>query len=249
MENKYIMENITLNQLVFRIIGLYRAASKNTDDIPSERMIKDWIHSTRAMLLKQRLDKPFAYIDDQLVQTFRDKVNDWTSPFYKLVPVALEEVDSSQFEVVKSGVTMLRTKSIIPPTINRRGMVGTFTRVGPVDRLDRKYKVVSHETALVSGNGKFNKNDIYVFPLEGRLYLKSKVTIPYVMLDIKGVFQNPSQVPGFSDEGHYPINRELVDIMEQMIAQSKFPTTLVGYKDTIANEADDLVQTTQKQQR
>ena len=237
------MENITLNQLVFRIIGLYRAAHKNTDEIPSERMIKDWIHSTRAMLLKQRLDKPFAYIDDQLVQTVRDTSDEG------LIPMALEKVDSSQFELEPALTSILRTKNIVPPTINRRGMVGTFTRVSPVDRLDRRFKVVSHETALVSGNGKFNKKDIYAFPLEGKLYLMSKVSIPLIMLDVKGVFQNPEQVPGFSDDGHYPINRELVDTMEQMIAQSKFPTTLVGYKDTIANEADDLVQTTQKQQR
>lgn len=238
------MENITLNQLVFRIIKLYRAAHKNTDEIPSERMIKDWIHSTRAMLLKQRLSKPFVYIDDQLVQTVRDTKNS------ELVPLALEEVDSSQFgNVVPSGTKMLRTKSVIPPTINRRGEIGTFTRIGSVDRLDTTFKLVSHETALVSGNGKFNKKDIYTFLLESRIYLKSRVIIPFVMLDVKGVFQNPTQILGFSDDGHYPINRDIVDDLENIIVQSKFPTTLIGYKDTVANEADDLVQTTDKRQR
>lgn len=229
------MENITLNQLVYRIIGLYRAAHKTSDDIPSNRMIKDWIHSTRAMLLKQRLEKPMAVIDDQITQT--------------ISPVPLEDVDSSTLELESSGRKMLRTKDIIPPTINRKGLIGTFKRIGPIDRLEKRYRVVSHETALTSGNGKFNKKDIYAFPLDNKIYLIARDLSPKEKLDIRGVFQNPEQIPNFSDDGPYPINRELVDDLERIIVQTKFPTTLVGYKDTVADDTDNLVQTTQRQQQ
>jgi hypothetical protein len=225
---------ITLNQLVFRIIALYRAAYKNTDHI-SERLIKNWIHTTRAMLVKQRLDKPMAVIDESLVQV--------------ISPAPLEEVDSSTFEGVSSDRTIIRTKNIIPATINRRGLIGTFTRIGPVDRMDKRYKIVSHETALFSGSGKFNRQDIYAFPLDNRIYLYAREIDPHGLLDIRGVFQNPEEVPGFDPNGPYPINNELVDTMEDMIVKMKFHLTLSGLKDDIANEEDDLVNPQNKQQQ
>jgi hypothetical protein len=228
------MANITLNELAYRIMGLYRASHKDTDNL-SIRLVKDWIHSTRAMLLKQRLDKPFAYIDDNLIQT--------------ITPVSLEDIDSSTFSEESSERKMLRTTIDIPPTINRRGQIECFTRIGPIDRLERKYKVVSHEHALVAGSGKFNRKEIYAFRIGERIYLISKDLNPEEKLDIRGVFQNPTQIPGFSDDGPYPINRELIDTMEEMIVKTKFPTTLVGYADTKADEADNIVQTTEKRSK
>jgi hypothetical protein len=238
------MENITLNQLAYRVLGLYRAAHKETDSL-SIRLIKDWIHSIRAMLLKQRLDKPFAYIDDQLIQTYK-QVDPQDST--KLIPLITELVDSSQFELISSGRSMLRTIQTVPPTINRRGQIGTFTRIGPIDRLDKKYKVVSHETALVSGYGKFNMKDIYVFILDEKIYLIGRDLDPKEMIDVRGVFQNPEQIPGFSHDGPYPINRELVDAMEDIIVKTKFPTTLIPYSDTKSDESDNIVQTTERKQ-
>lgn len=235
--------NVTLNELVFRLISLYRAAHKVTDNIPSQRLIKDWIHSTRAMLLKQKFDKPFAYIDDQLTQTLKEKVGE------SEMPLRLEEVDTSQFHLFPSDRKILRTVSKIPPPINRKGMIGAFTRIGPIDRMDMKFKPVSYDTALVSGNGKFNKKDVYAFTLDGHIYLVSKVMPTLALLDVRGVFQNPEQVLGFTDESPYPINRELVDDLERIIVQTKLQTTLVGYKDTIADDTDNLVQTTGQQQR
>lgn len=226
---------------------LYRTAHKETDSL-SVRLIKDWIHSTRAMLVKQRLDKPMAMIDESLVQV--------------ITPVGLEEIDSSTFELEGADRKVIRTKINIPPTINRRGLVGTFSRIGPVDRLSTRYKVVTHETALISGYGKFNRRDIYAFPLDNKIYLLAKDIDPTGLLDIRGVFQNPETVPiiklddegnvtylPFDHDGPYPINRELIDTMEEMVVKTKFPSTIVGYQDTQANEADDIVQTTAPAQR
>ena len=228
------MENITLNQLAYRIMGLYRSTHKETDSL-NIRMIKDWIHSARAMLLKQRLDKPFAYIDENLVQT--------------ITPVPIEDIDSSTLKDESSGRKIMVTAIDIPPTINRRGQVECFTRIGPIDRLSRRYKMVSQEHALVSGSGKFNRRDVYAFRLGSRIAIKAKDINPKEKLDIKGVFQNPTQIPDFSDDGPYPINRELIEAMEDIIVKSKFPTTLIGYADTKADEADNIVHTTERRKR
>lgn len=237
------MSNITLQELAYRIIELYRSAHKDTDEI-SERLIQDWIHGIRAILIKQKLDKPMTQIDDDLTQTVLQDYRD-----RGLGPVKLEQVDSSQFFPEQPAKReMLRTAIDIPPTISRRGHIGTFTRIGPIDRLDQGYKLVDYETALVSGHGKFNRNDIYAFPLDGRIYLIGRYLRPKALLDIRGVFQNPTQIEGFSVENSpYPINRDMIDRMEGMIMESKAPMTLVGYKDTKADEADNLVQTSGQQ--
>jgi len=233
--------NISLNELAYRLIGLYRGAYKETDSL-SLRLVKDWVHSMRAMFIKQRLDKPYGRIEENWIQT--------------ITPVPMEDIDSSTLPEEASQRKMLRTKIKIPPTIIRRGSIGSFVRIGSIDRLKPAYKVVSHETALVSGNGKFNRKDIYAFPLDGRIYCIAGDLSPKEKLDIRGVFQNPMRVPiiredakitHLSDDDDYPITREIVDQMEEAIVQSKFPLIQIPYKDTLADEADNLVQTTQRE--
>jgi len=225
--------NISLNQLAYRLIGLYRAQYKNTDSL-SVRLVKDWIHSTRAMLLKQKLDKPMAIMDENVVQD--------------LGSIELEPVDSSIVPGVPSDRFMMRTVIDIPPTIERRGAVGAFSRIGPADRLEHRFKVVTFETALVSGYGKFNNRDVYAFYLDGKVYviardLNSFKHLEYI--DIRGVFQNPVEAakiknPSYTDDDGYPISRTLVDSMEEIITKTKLAFVMTPLVDKTANEEDDI---------
>jgi hypothetical protein len=225
--------NISLNQLAYRLIGIYRANYKITDSL-SLRLVKDWIHATRAMLLKQQFDKPLAIIDEYSVQD--------------LGPIELELVDSSIVPAVPSDRHMMRTTVYIPPTIERRGNIGSFTRVGPADRLEHRYKVVTFETALVSGFGKFNNRDVYAFYLDGRMYLIARDLNAFKhleYLDIRGVFQNPKEAalikdPTSTDDDNYPISRTLVDTMEDIIAKTKFNFVITPLQDKTADEEDDI---------
>ena len=157
------VKNISLNELAYSIMEFYRANVVNTDEIDI-RWIKYLVNTTRAKLLKQKFDKPFHEIDEHYVQ--------------KIAPsgyaVEMEIVDSSAYATLESKRYMVRTSVSIPATIERNGKVGSFTRIGPADRLSETFDIVDYSHALVYGNGKFNKNSIAAFLLDDRIYLISK---------------------------------------------------------------------------
>jgi hypothetical protein len=240
------MEIVTRNSLAYRILGLYRAQHKNTDNLDI-RLIKSWIDSTRALLVKQKMDKSILGIDDTFIQTLAPNGN----------PVQLEEIDSSLLSSIPSKRYMKRTNIDIPKVLFIRGGVPAFTRIGPVDRLEYKFKPVSYETALISGFGKFNSKDIYCFYLDKRIYLMSRDLnyfkhIEYI--DVKGVFHYPSEVDALNDASHdddspYPITPAMIEDMESIIVKTKFSFVLTGLADTVANERDDLLNVQLQQRR
>lgn len=232
------MEVITRNSLAYRIIGLYRAQYKNTDSL-SLRLVKSWIDSARALLVKQKLDKSILGIDETFVQTLAPEGE----------PVRLEEVDSSLVSSLPARRYMKRTTIDIPRVLFIRGGTPAFTRIGPVDRLEYKFKPVSYETALTSGFGKFNSKDIYCFYLDNRIYITARDLnyfkhIEYI--DIKGVFHYPAEVDAlndinYNDDSPYPITPSMIDDIESIIVKTKFPFVQTGLADTLGNERDDLV--------
>lgn len=234
------MTTTTLNELTYRLIQLYRSNYKIDDSVPVE-LFEDWIHSTRAMLLKQRLSKPFTHYSQAIIQT--------------LGPVELEQVESS-IAGDTSGKYMLRTVRDIPLPINTPGNLGAFTRIGPADRADNKFKLVSYDTALFSGYGKFNSKDIHAFMLDGKIYITARNLEVYKLIekiDIHGVFANPVSAalfknPDWTRDHDYPVDKHLIDDMENIITKTKYPFILEGITDPFNNAKDDLAKPNINQQ-
>ncbi len=219
---------MTLNELVYRIIGLYRAKHKNTDNL-STRLVESWIQSTRALIVRQRLDKEIFTIEESYVQD--------------LGAQELEEIDSSIFAAIPSGRIMKRTKNPIPqPVTIGKGIPG-FLRVGPADRMESHFKLVSYEAALVSGYGKFNSKDIYCFYMGKHLYFISKDWNYFRQLDyvdVRGIFQDPVEA-GYQPDEDYPVSNAIVEMMEDHIVKNRLPMVISGLADETANERDDIV--------
>lgn len=228
-------KDTTLNELAYRLMSLYRTTNKDTDSVPIE-LVKDWIHSTRALLLKQRLSKPFSNMSQAVIQI--------------LGSVELEEVDSSIESSIMSEKYMLRTKLDIPLAINTPNNLGAFIRIGPADRLSVRYKLVTYDTALFSGYGKFNSRDIHAFVLDNKIYVAARDLEAFKglkYLDIHGIFQNPEYAalfanPNWNHDSYYPIDKHLIDDMENIITKSKFPFIMQGLKDPINDDNDTLTQ-------
>jgi hypothetical protein len=226
------MDSTTLNSLVFELLELRRAYIKSTDTI-DKRLVINWIQSQRTRLLKQKFDKMFSSIDDHYVQS--------------LGVVGLEKVLSNEISPTVTDYTyMYRTTIDIPRTIESVTGIGTFTRIGPADRLSTKYKIVTYDDALDRGNGKFNHNTIYAFVLGDRICLTSKSGLHFTVkyLDIRGVFQDPIQAALIKDatwdyDDDYPINKEIVDQLKALIINEKFGLTLVQSGDKTDNLADN----------
>lgn len=208
--------NVTLNQIAYGLLEEVRSHVSDDTDIDL-RQIKDMIHSVRATLLKQKFDKNLRVIDDVFTQP--------------LGSLEIESVDSSLHSTITSGRYMFRTVREIPSTIERRNYEGTITRVGPADQLSPKYNLVSYDRALYSGNGRFNKDIIFAFLRDNKIYLISNSgayhkAVQYI--EVRGVFQNPEQAAKFADvdgssltfpDKAYPISRNIRTSIEDMLRQ------------------------------
>lgn len=237
------MKTVSLNELVYELLELRRGHVKDTDPI-DRRLVIDWIQSQRSRLLEQKFNRSgFSIIDDHYVQD--------------LGSVTMEKTLSNI-----TGITtydyMWRTAIDIPRTIESKDGTGTFTRIGPSDRLSDHYQVVPYKQGIVMGYGKFNKNAIYAFVVGDRVYLYSNGGLHFSVkyLDIRGVFQDPITAARIKDptwdyNDDYPINKEIVDQLKVLIVNEKFSVNLFQAEDKIDDQDDNPegnanVQTRQK---
>lgn len=229
--------NVTLNQIAYGIFEVIRGKLSDDDDISLDH-IKDMIHSTRAKLLKQKFDKNLRVIDDVFTQS--------------LGALEIEAVDASAHSTIKAGRYMYRTVLEVPPTIDRRNYQGTFTRIGPADKLATNYNLVSYDRALYSGNGRFNKDNIFAFLRDNKIYLISNSGAYHKgvqFIDVEGVFQNPAQVATFldssgdslyADDRNYPISRSMREDIENIILKEKLGVEAQAPSDKL-NDGDDSI--------
>ena len=221
---------VTLNTIAYNILKNYRIQAKVSDDLDI-RYVYQWVNNARAKYVKQRLDKSTFEIDQSLVQS--------------LGTVELELVDSSIAMSLPTPLPadkyFLRTKLSIPKTIDRSGHPGTFVRIGPADRYELKYKVLTHEDALSFGFGKFNKKDVCAFVIDDKVYLCSRdMTIKNLKwIDIRGVFQDPMAAGLFTNVAYdensaYPIGEDMVQDIEKLIYTEKL-APLLGEKEDTSN--------------
>ena len=224
------MVNTSLNQLAYELWELRRAHLKNTDPLYI-RLIVDWILSAGAVILKQKFDQPFVHIDDHYVQD--------------LGSIEMEK-ELSNISAISNYDYLWRTSIEIPRTIESKNGAGTFTRIGPSDRLSDHYQVTTYTKALSLGYGKFNHNTIYAFVMNDRVYLTSNGGLHFTVkyLNIRGVFQNPILAariadPNWTYDDDYPINKEVIDQMKKLIVSEKFGLTLVQAHDKTDDREDN----------
>jgi hypothetical protein len=229
--------NITLNELVFDLIELYRANYKNTDSL-SEEQVRNWIHATRAAILKSRLDNNPFYIDESWVQS--------------LVHVSVGN------SATVAGKTYIRSLYQLPLTLNRRGGEATFTLVSSGDHGVEPYNFVSYDRAQYAGNGVFNTVTKYAFLNNGYMYVKNETitglstwvpvqgqgSVPYI--NVKGIFFNPELAAtfggylDFENSYDYPIDQSIIVDMQNIIKKSNFNFILQQLEDKKADGSDSI---------
>ena len=225
------MTTTTLNKLTYSLMELRRNEIKTTDSLPI-KLVKSWVASTRARLLNQKFAKPFTTIDSHFIQQYSNNG----------AAIQMEKVLSNNASVDVFDY-VYRTAIEIPHTIERKGGLGTFTRIGPADKLRTKFNIVSYDRALVSGNGYFNRNFIYAYVVGDYIYLTSKSGIHFTVkyIDIYGVFQDPIAAAVGHDstwthDDDYPVNQSMIDQMHNLIISEKFKLVLTPISDV----TDDL---------
>jgi len=169
---------VTRNKLVFDLLELLRSHVSDDEDIDI-RQLESYVKDYRADFCMQRFNKNPFDIDNSFIQS--------------LEGLALEKVDSSTIVGAPSERYFMRTTKVIPNTVRRRGYEGTLLHIGPADKLDASFTITNYQTAISSGYGRFNSEEIFAFPYGGYIYLFSQGDYfkSLYYLNINGVFADP----------------------------------------------------------
>lgn len=207
----------SLNKYIYDTRGALRNYNIVADDTLSDRQIEFWIISQRATWLRKR-DRSFITKDHSVRQTLVDNV------------ISIDR--SFMPEIVPAEYRILRTKNRLPKLINFESWDGIIS-TGPVDMGAPRYNHSEYDRAVVSGNGRFNKSQIFTFQHDGYVYLISKsVTSKWqyiTSIAITGIWEDPSELgkfnhvngtPCWTRDMEYPLSIELWSYMKEQIIKS-----------------------------
>lgn len=225
----------SLNEIAYSVKETIRDYSDDSDI--STDHIKYLINLYRSQYLKKDLRKPGRYVDESIKQD--------------LGCLKLELIDPADCCDISTDCTILRTVKDIPDPIELYD-APLITSVGPVNKIKSRFSFVSYHRAIFSGNGDFNKDSIFAFYLNDKLYIKSNPDnmeaklLEYI--NARGVFQDPSKIKDFEDcktgnkcfddDSKYPINSWMIPMVKEAVIQDTL-RTLQTPVDPSNNSQDD----------
>lgn len=226
-------------QELYNELWLDVAPSIATDNVLDERLLKHYIHKTRALFARNEMNKSHRTVDAALIQD--------------LGLVELETIDSFvDNPLTNIQHTILRTKNIIPRPLELYNK-SAFTYVGPVNQVEKGFKFVDISSTPYMGNGKFNKTFMYSFLMNDRIHVIGNCNniafkgLKYI--NVKGVFENPEDAskfykpdgtPCYSDEEQYPIPLYMWAYCKKEILQSDLRQFYIPIEDNINNANNDI---------
>lgn len=227
------MDN-SLNEIAYSVKETIRDFSDDSDI--STDHVKYLVNLYRSQFLKREFAKPGRSVGE--------------NPKQDLKCLKLELADAADCCDITSDCSILRTQEKIPDPVESKG-IPLITRVGPVNKIQSGFSFVSYHRAIFSGNGEFNKYNIFAFYMNDRIFIKSHSEnreanmMEYV--NVRGIFQDPSKVgqfincdgdPCFTDDDAYPINTWMIPMIKNAVIQETLRTLGIPY-DAQNNSQDD----------
>ena len=145
---------------------------------------------------------------------------------------------------IESPINVVKSLSPITPLLELAGEPAIL-EITSNDVTNKEFQYVPYNQLRWSGNGKFNSQLTYVSLRNGYIYLKygNQHQSPNNMrsLLIRGVFQTPTEVPGYDEEkSNYPVNRHILDYMKARVLELDLAAIKNSNDDEIANNKDDV---------
>jgi hypothetical protein len=205
----------TLNEISYDLLSIVRPHLSDDSDIDI-RQIKYWVHNQRALWVRQEMNKKRS-VDTDLIQT---------------LCADLEEVDPSDCCDIEIGCdTVLRTTKDVPETIELYHKEAIM-RVAGINKLKKPFSYVDYSRVPWVGSGRFNKENIYAFLHNKRMYIFSPGNPEWKFLEnisIRGVFEDPTEAakfkdcdnaPCYTDDSEYPIKTWMLPALKEAILKS-----------------------------
>jgi hypothetical protein len=201
-------------QYIYDVRSQLRNNHITDEDLLTERQIEFWIVAQRSTWIERR-DSAYINIDHSLAQVLTESVI---------------SIDRSMLpDRVEAGYRILRTNRKLPRMINFTSWDGVIN-AGPIDMASPRFNHCEYNEAINSGNGRFNKDQIYSFILDDYLFIVSKsISNSWYLISqvgVMGIFENPRDLgnfihvtgdPCWSLSQEYPISLDLWNYMKDQI--------------------------------
>ena len=221
---------MTLPEIIYDLRTIISSGHLSDDSNFSNRLLIHWVNTQRALWLTNEYNK------------VRDKGN---NEVQVLKNIAFAAVDSTEVAGFSLDTAYLRSVNQIPRTLKLH--IGDTLILRPLDVFAYSMNYVDREQATYSGNGKFNRNMLFVFKHNDYLYLKYGTQLEYATIPKKlrgeGAFENPLEVDDFNGTydsifhgtTQYPISARFIDYIKAEILKLDVKSLFSSPKD-IAND-------------
>lgn len=217
----------TLDSLIDDILTEARNNNISESESMSRIQIEQWIHQYRALLIKQDLDK-----------------GRYTNPSY------IQEIDyTTTYRGNGLGSLYIYEGTVLPNTIDlhfKSGITGVY-RVDGVEEI----QLIPSSSVIWNQYKKYSSLENRAYLKNNRIYILYKIDFePTVDVSsrkslVRGIFEDPSRVPGFSSSDVYPIPANMIPTLKQLIFEKEFKVTLGFPTDDKNNSNNELKNTPQ----
>ena len=219
----------TLNEITYNILSSVRPHITDDEDLTMEKIEHD-VNIKRALFIRNELNKNRT-IDPNIIQSLGCLELELSTPVDCCIDLDINCV-------------VLRTKLPIPNSIELHNR-NLITRVSPVVKTKNRFNFVAFERFVNSGNGQFNKNDIFAtLHNDGKIYLKSNdINLNLIThITVEGVFEDPREVakfthcsgePCFTGDSKYPLNMWMEEYIKNALVEEYLKYTLKSTKDNV----------------
>lgn len=224
-----MIEFVTLNTLTTDVLLTVRGSQITQSEPISKRYLESLAHQSRAVLLKQDLDK-----------------GKHPNPDYIQVIQALEveEVDEAEGSSVSTDFKTFRTKIKVPATLDLNFTSG-FMYIGTINGQEIQFSPEGR--ARYQEYRKYTSGDRIAYLKDGYLYIHNDKEIRYIT--IRGVFQVPPEVSHLNNPNEsiehvtinspYPIPISMVQTLKEMMLKQLGITTRT-YSDLKNDNASNV---------
>jgi len=233
---------MTLNELVYDIINTSRGGTTSDDEDISNELIKFWIKTTRALLIRQDINKGRT-ISENIITNIECQ--------------EIIQVDSSDCSCMglDADCTIWRTKDKMPKLIEV-GEEDLLLRVSPSEKLSIAYTITNQVRIPFVKHSRYSKAR-FAFWYNQYVY----VVDPYhynTMITIKAVLEDPEEACALKncstgnvccdDNTEFPLSAWMVDAVKKTILKEYIRVAVVAPNDISGDSKSNPVQLIQQDQ-
>jgi len=206
---------MTLPEISHLLLTELRAGRVSDDEDIDIRVLNELVHIKRALFIKNEVNKGR--------------------------PVAMSWMQSFEVPLDYIGSNFLVSNTI--PKFIEANQGPLINEITSIDKTILPFSIVPYSRLRFVGNGRFNKDFLYVSWIDDKLYFNSGEPQHKLLekCNVRGVIANPTEVTGYNiDTSEYPISNGLVEYIKNSMFDTDFRAMLTAISDDI-NDADGKI--------